>query len=52
MTALMAEAIKNLMERDQQASQARRRFLERVRNAPDRGTGGRIGWTREEIHER
>jgi hypothetical protein len=52
MTALMAEAIGGLMERDQRVSQARHRFLERIRNAPDRGTGGRIGWTRDEIHER
>ena len=31
---------------------ARRRFLARIRNAPDRGTGGTIRWTRDELHER
>ena len=28
------------------------RFLDRIRNAPDRGTGGMIRWTRDEVHER
>ena len=28
------------------------RFLERIANAPDRGTAGVIRWTRDEIHER
>lgn len=32
--------------------EAKRRFLERIRNAPDRGTRGVIRWTREELHER
>ena len=52
MTALMTEAIRSLMEREEQAGGAKRRFLARIRNAPDRGTGGRIGWSREELHER
>ena len=52
MTSLMTEAIQNLIERDQQNAQAKRRFLERIRNAPDRGTQGKISWTREELHER
>jgi len=55
MTALMAEAIRNLLEREdreQQAAAAKRRILARIQNAPDWGTGGRITWTREELHER
>ena len=52
MTSLMAEAIRNLMDRDEQTAKAKRRFLERIRNAPDRGTGGTIRWTRDELHER
>ena len=52
MTSLAAQAIKDLMERDQQYDAAKRRFMERIRNAPDRGTGGKISWTRDEIHER
>lgn len=52
MTSVMAEAIRKLMESDQQTSEAKRRFLERIRNAPDLGTGGRAVWTRDELHER
>ena len=51
MTSLAAQAIRDLMERDEQTAAAKRRFLERIRNAPDRGTGARK-WTREEMHER
>jgi predicted transcriptional regulator len=52
MTALMTEAIRSLMEREEQAAGAKRRFLARIRNAPDWGTAGRIGWSREDLHER
>jgi len=52
MTSIMAEAVRELMERDERAAKAKRRFLERIENAPDRGTGGAIGWTREELYER
>jgi len=33
-------------------ARAKRRFLERIRDAPDRGTRGVIRWTRDELHER
>ncbi len=52
MTALMTEAIRSLMEREEQTAGAKRRFLARIRNAPPRGTRGRIDWSREELHER
>ena len=52
LTNLMSEAIRNLMERDDEKGIARRRFLKRIMNAPDRGTGGKIRWTREELQER
>lgn len=52
MTSLMAEAIQSLMDHDEQTAKAKHRFLERIRNAPDRGTGGVIRWTRDELHER
>jgi hypothetical protein len=52
MTSVMAKAIRKLMESDQQTSEAKRRFLERIRNAPDLGTHGRAVWTRDELHER
>jgi hypothetical protein len=52
MTSVMSEAIRKLMDQDEQRDKAKRRFLERIRNAPDRGTGGRVSWTRDELYER
>jgi len=52
MTRLMAEAIRRMLEEDTDQAKAKQRFLERIRKAPDRGTGGVIGWTREELHAR
>jgi hypothetical protein len=51
MTSVMADAIRQLMTDDAGTSRAKRRFLDRIRNAPDRGTKGRIRWTRDELHE-
>lgn len=48
----MTEAIRTLIEQDQEAAKAKRRFLDRIQNAPDLGTRGKIQWTREEMHER
>ena len=52
MTRLMAEAIEKLMSEEQGATAAKRRFLRRIQNAPDRGTRGKITWSRAELHER
>jgi hypothetical protein len=52
MTSLAAEAIAALMERDSDDAVRRIRLLDRIRNAPDRGTGGIPTWTRDELHER
>jgi hypothetical protein len=52
MTQLMAEAIEGLLNDRKRGIGANRRFLERIRNAPDRGTKGKIRWSREELHER
>ena len=54
MTALMTEAIRSLIEREereQEMAAAKRRILARMRNPPWSGTGVRINWTREELHE-
>lgn len=51
MASLMAEAIRNILEQDGETAKAQRRFLDRIRNAPDRGTG-QIDWSREDLHER
>ena len=52
MTALMTESIQTLVDREDRTASTRLRFLKRIRNAPDRGTKGRIDWTRDELHER
>lgn len=52
MTALMTEAIQALMQGEKQGIEAKRRFLRTIGTAPDRGTKGKIRWSREELHER
>lgn len=52
MSSLMTVAVRQMIDQDSQARAAKRRFMERVRNAPDRGTGDVIQWTRDELHER
>lgn len=52
MTTLMAEAIRKMVVEEGEREKANRRFLARIRNAPDLGLTGKIPWTREEIHER
>jgi hypothetical protein len=39
-------------KRDKETAKAKERFLNRVRSAPDLGTGGVIRWSRDEMHER
>ena len=52
MTQLMTDAIRALLEQEESDSKAKRRFLDRIRNAPDRGTKSKIRWTRDQLHER
>jgi metal-responsive CopG/Arc/MetJ family transcriptional regulator len=52
MSSLITLAISEMIEQESQTQKAKRRFLERIRNAPDRGTQGKIQWTRDELHER
>ena len=52
MTALAAEAIGDMMEKDQQSEARKRRFLARLKNPPGNGIGGVIDWTRDELYER
>jgi len=51
MTKLMTEAIRLLMDQESERA-AKRRIIERMRDAPDLGTKGVISWTREELHDR
>jgi hypothetical protein len=48
----MAKLTSRAARKTHENAQAKRRFLERVRNAPDRGTRGKVTWTRDELHER
>jgi len=48
----MTEAIRALLEQKEEDSKAKHRFLDRIRNAPDRGTQGKIRCDRDELHER
>lgn len=52
MSSLITMAISEMIEQESQTQRAKRRFLERIRNAPDRGTKGKIQWTRDDLHER
>jgi len=52
MTAIMTESIRLMVDEENRAEKAKSRFLQRIRNAPDRGTKGVITWTRDELHER
>lgn len=52
MTALMTEAIRKMVGEESSREAATRRILARIRNAPDRGTQGKITWTRDEVWER
>ncbi|MGA3041166.1 MAG: hypothetical protein ABSF54_10315 [Bryobacteraceae bacterium] len=52
MTRLMSESIRRMLDQGADVDKAARRFLERIERAPDRGTGGTIRWTRDELHER
>jgi metal-responsive CopG/Arc/MetJ family transcriptional regulator len=52
MSSLMTLAVRQMIDQDAQTRKAKQRFLERIRNAPDRGTNGAIEWTRDELHER
>ena len=52
MSSLMTLAVRQMLDQDAQTRRAKRRFLERIQKAPDRGTKGVFGWTRDELHER
>lgn len=52
MTSLMARAIEKLMEHDDEHEKKKRRFIERMHNAPDLGTNGKISWKREDLYDR
>jgi plasmid stability protein len=52
MTAVIREAIERTVEESGEGQKAARRLVRRLRSSPDRRIGGRITWTRDELHER
>ena len=49
---LLARMLSDLVEQETGYARARERSLARLRDGGDLGTGGRIGWSRDSIHER
>ena len=52
MTSLLTAAIQNMLGHDKDTDRARLRFLARARKSPNRGTKGKIPWTRAELLKR
>lgn len=48
-SALIAEQLQMIVPHNNDPS---KQLLDLMANAPDRGTGGKITWTREEIYDR
>ena len=51
-SALMARVLKELVEEEHGYRAARERSLNRLEDGLDFGTGGKRGWSRDELHER
>lgn len=49
---LLSALLKELVERDTGYAYAKRRSLALLAEGRDLGTGGRIEWSRDELHER
>jgi hypothetical protein len=51
-SGLLAEFLREIVNRSDAYSRARDQALADLKNPPDLGTFGKITWTREELHER
>jgi predicted transcriptional regulator len=49
---LLVEALEELVRHNDSYEQAYERWRESMKNPRDLGTGGKIPWTRDELHER
>ena len=49
---LLARMLRDLVEKETGYANARDRSLARLREGMDLGTGGQIGWSRDDVHER
>jgi plasmid stability protein len=52
MTTVVKEAIERTLVEDSVRETAASRLIWRLKNAPDRGIGGKVSWTRDELHDR
>ena len=52
MTTVVKEAIERALAEDGVRETAALRLIRRLQNAPDRGIGGKVSWTRDELHDR
>ena len=52
MSSLMTSAISKLILSEDDYDARAKRAIERMKNAPNRGVGDKITWTREEVHYR
>jgi 3',5'-cyclic AMP phosphodiesterase CpdA len=52
LSGLLAGALEDLVKGQDEYEKAKERALSYMRNARNLGTGGRITWTRDSLHER
>lgn len=52
LSSLLRQALEDLVEKDEGYELARQRNLGLLASGSDLGTGGQIGWKREDLHER
>jgi hypothetical protein len=52
MSSLITEAVAKVVEDDDEYERAKRSFIARLKNLPATTFGGKITWTRDELHER
>jgi predicted transcriptional regulator len=51
-SGLLAQALAEIVAREDSYASARQRHLAWLEHGADLGTGGKIGWQREDLHER
>jgi predicted transcriptional regulator len=51
-SGLMVQALEEVVRQNDDYAQAYQRWRESVQRPRDLGTGGKITWTRDELHER
>ncbi|BAF60989.1 MAG: CopG family transcriptional regulator [Pelotomaculum sp.] len=51
-SGLLARTLEDIVKKEDSYRKARERHMALLNDAPDLGTGGKIGWSRGDIHER